>query len=121
MEVKPEGGDLIISGRIAGNSRPWNQIINIPVLQEPPDPDGLQPTDIPIGALFGRDAIEDAEIEFAATGDSSGYRRQIESLGLRHCISSSMTSLIAISEDVTVDPRDPRRRERLPVEVPAGR
>jgi hypothetical protein len=31
-----------------------------------------------------------------------------------------MTSLIAISEDTTVDPRDPRRCERLPVEVPAG-
>jgi hypothetical protein len=31
-----------------------------------------------------------------------------------------MTSLVAISEDVTVDPMDPRRRERLPVEVPAG-
>jgi hypothetical protein len=45
--------------------------------------------------------------------------KKIESLGLRHGIASRMTSLIAISEDPTVDPKDPRRRERLAVELPA--
>jgi hypothetical protein len=45
---------------------------------------------------------------------------EIESLGLRHRIVTRRTSLVAISEDPTVDPKDPRRRERLAVELPHG-
>jgi Ca-activated chloride channel homolog len=112
-EVKPEGGTLRISGNSAGSPNPWSQILNIPPLQEV-----VRATNIPIGALFGREAIEDVEIELPAAKNHD--RRGIELLGLRHGITSSMTSLIAISEDVIVDPRNPRRRERLPVEVPAG-
>jgi hypothetical protein len=105
---------------MAGDSSPWVCTVDIP-------PQGISGrkdiciTSIPLGALFGREAIEDAEIDLAASKEQSDeIRRRIESLGLRHGISSSMTSLIAISEDVTVDPRDPRRRERLAVELPAG-
>jgi hypothetical protein len=79
-------------------------------------------TSLPIGALFGREAIEDVELQLAAAGggnDASRLESRIEALGLRHRIASRKTSLIAISEDPTVDPRDPRRRQRLAVELPA--
>jgi hypothetical protein len=46
--------------------------------------------------------------------------RRIEALGLRHRIASRRTSLVAISEEPAVDPKQPRRRRRLPVELPAG-
>jgi Ca-activated chloride channel family protein len=124
-EVEAEGGQMEIRGRMAGKSTDWIESFEIPRMphfaREIParDPNA---TAIPIGALLGREAIEDAEINLAACGDSqqNEIERKIESLGLRHGISSRMTSLIAISEVPTVDPRDPRRRERLPVEVPAG-
>ena len=115
-EVKPEGGSLQISG--TESSSRWTRVVEIPPLRAA-DGRSLAATPIPIGALFAREAIEDAENDLTASGDDA-IRERIESLGLRHGISSSMTSLIAISEDMTVDPRDPRRRERLPVEVPAG-
>jgi hypothetical protein len=79
-------------------------------------------TTLPLGALFGREAIEDIELELAAVRHGRGKEEaedRIETLGLRHGIASRKTSLVAISEDPTVDPKDPRRRERLAVEVPA--
>jgi Ca-activated chloride channel family protein len=126
-EIKREGGRVTISGRVAGQSSPWTRELDFPRMQLPSQdaPQGAKDfpaMSIPIGALFGRAAIEDAEIDLAAcaTGESSAIEKEIESLGLRHGIPSRMTSLIAISEDTTVDPKDPRRRERLAVEVPAG-
>jgi hypothetical protein len=41
------------------------------------------------------------------------------SIALRHRIVSRMTSLVAVSEEPSVDPKAPRRRVALPVEVPA--
>jgi Ca-activated chloride channel homolog len=118
-EVRPEGGRLEISGRIAGNSSPWLHAIDVPPLVS--NEKTLGSTPIPIGALFGREAIEDSEIDLTVSRDQSEeIKKRIESLGLRHGISSRMTSMIALSEDPTVDPTDPRRRERLPVEMPAG-
>jgi len=121
-EVKDEGGRIEISGRTAGKSPDWIECLEIPPAKRlSPEAPGLETTPIPIGALFGREAIEDAEIDLATGGGQPGeIDKKIERLGLRHGISSRMTSLIAISEDPTVDPRNPRRRERLPVEVPGG-
>jgi Ca-activated chloride channel family protein len=117
-EVKPEGGHLRVSGKAAGESPSW--ALEIPPLISGSS-QGISSTPVAIGALFGREAIEDAEIDLAArNGRSAELDEKIEALGLRHGISSRMTSLIAISENPTVDPRNPRRRERLPVEVPAG-
>jgi hypothetical protein len=39
---------------------------------------------------------------------------------LRHRITTRLTSLVAISEEPTVDPSEPRRRKRLEAELPAG-
>ena len=126
-EIKTEGGDLEIRGNTAEKSSPWMQTLTVPGLSQnlhdgDPRRKGLSMTFLPIGALFGRKAIEDAEMELTADWGNrkDEIENLIESLGLRHQISSRMTSLFAVSEDTTVDPRDPRRQERLPVEVPAG-
>jgi hypothetical protein len=68
---------------------------------------------VPLGALYGREVIADLELS-AQRSD-----RKVEATALRHRIASRMTSMVAIAEEPTVDPRQPRRRETLPVEVPA--
>ena len=126
-EVAAAGGMLAIQGKQAGNATPWayrTTISRTETVGQPADaePGGAKLSKIPVGALFGREAIEDVELELAAGGagkKSEPLERKIESLGLRHGIASRMTSLVAISEDPTVDPKDPRRRERLAVELPA--
>lgn len=120
-EVAANGGNLEISACQAGTSAKWSR--RIEVLPAADTGAAAQArTDLPLGALFGREAIEDLELECSAAGaggNAAALENRIEALGLRHGIASRKTSLIAISEDPTVDPKDPRRRERLAVEVPA--
>jgi hypothetical protein len=113
-EVKAAGGTIEIRGSQAGAADPWVQQIDLS--------GKLKSTTIPLGALFGREAIEDAELLLAAARpghEAQALESKIESLGLRHRIASRKTSLVAFSEEVTVDPRAPRRRQRLAVELPA--
>jgi hypothetical protein len=61
-------------------------------------------------------------MRLAAADAGNGSRamlERIEAVALRHRIVSRRTSLVAVSVDPTVDPRDPRRRQRLAVELPA--
>jgi len=107
--VVPGGGELEVSGRLAGAAEPWTRRFAIggrAVL------DGAV---LPLGAAYARERVED--IESRALPNI----HEIEVLGLRHRIVTRRTSLVAISEEPTVDPRDPRRRHvRLPVELPYG-
>ncbi len=120
-QVGTEGGEIRIQGKLAGSRASWVRCLEIPPASGSAAP-GPGVTDLPVGALFGRHAVEDLELEIAAAGKGSVRRleEKLEEVALRHGIPSRSTSLIAISEDTTVDPTDPRRRERLPVEVPAG-
>ena len=126
-EVAAAGGELEITGRMAGISKAWSHTLSIAGHSSHEPGDSTRSamagaTTLPIGALFGREAIEDRELLLAAASGSPERMRiekEIEELGLRHRIASRKTSLIAISEDPTVDPKDPRRRERLAVELPA--
>jgi Ca-activated chloride channel family protein len=126
-EISASGGELEIRGKQASTPASWQRRIKIPPSGEKTGTSmqgsiTTRLTTLPLGALFGREAIEDVELQLAADRYGRGHQvleGQIEKLGLRHQIASRKTSLIAISEDPTVDPKDPRRRERLPVEIPA--
>ncbi|PYU90819.1 MAG: hypothetical protein DMG08_16835 [Acidobacteria bacterium] len=121
-EIKPAGGQLEIRGKEAGTPETWVYRVEIPAGKERGQVPSLPATSIPLGALFGREAIEDLELQLAGAGryaKGAALETKIENLGLRHGIASRKTSLVAISEDPTVDPKDPRRRERLAVELPA--
>jgi Ca-activated chloride channel family protein len=138
VELDPQGGSIEVSGRLAGESERWWARLAVGSASDnttatatatastgttSSSADSHTETQIPVGALFGREAIEDQEMILAAA--EAGGRQaaeilsQIEALGLRHRIASRRTSLVAVSEDPTVDPSDPRRRERLVVELPA--
>ncbi len=125
-EIAAAGGHLEIRGRQPGDRGVWSQKIEIASLGgqglTPAGKKSLNTTTLPLGALFGREAIEDVELQLAAAargGEAGAFEKHIEDLGLRHGIASRKTSLVAVSEDPTVDPKDPRRRERLAVELPA--
>ncbi len=126
-EIAAAGGTLAIQGKQAGEPGIWQHCGEIPGAGESARVVGQTPgklgvTTLPLGALFGREAIEDLELELTAAGanrEKERLEQQIENLGLRHGIASRKTSLIAISEDPTVDPKHPRRREHLAVEIPA--
>ena len=128
LELRAEGGTVELSGTQAGAVEPWRWSAAVP------DAGAADPaataaaasahaaTAIPAGALHGRERIEDLEMRLAAAGSGSsevrGLEDEIEAAGLRHRIVSRRTSMVAISEEPTVDPQAPRRRVRLAVELP---
>lgn len=117
-ELAPEGGAMEVSGHLAGERTRWRWTTEV----EPMASRGAESTTtpLPVGALHGRERVEDLELQVAAGEPRGGVDPMIERTGLRHRIMTRRTSLVAISETVSVDPRAPRRRERLPVELPAG-
>jgi Ca-activated chloride channel family protein len=122
IELAPGGGSLAVSGRTAGATGRWTEQIAV-LAAAATAAEHCAVTRMPVGALHGREAIADEELHLAVIEghlEASATLDRIEALGLRHRIASRRTSLIAIAEEPSVDPRAPRRRERLPVELPAG-
>ncbi|MCA9625353.1 MAG: VWA domain-containing protein, partial [Myxococcales bacterium] len=70
-----------------------------------------------LAALFARERVEDLELA-RSTGRS--VDEAITDLGLRYQISTRLTSWVAVSEEATVDPTAPTRRETMPHELPHG-
>lgn len=122
LELAPEGGLLEVQGALAGEEEGWSWRVEVPAegREWTPGSASLRLTPIPLGALHGREVVADLELEEAAGAPRGQVSREIEARALRHRIVSRRTSLVAISEVPTVDPREPRRRERLAVELPAG-
>jgi Ca-activated chloride channel family protein len=126
LRLRAEGGTIEVRGALAGRSEPWIERIKIgpraSTEQESEGDEAAALVPLPLGAFYGRERVEDCEMELAAVGHGprqDSILDEIESLGVRHQIVTRRTSFVAISEDVTVDPRDPRRRQRLAVELPA--
>jgi Ca-activated chloride channel family protein len=69
-------------------------------------------------SLYAREMVEDLECRRAA-GDET-VDPEIERLGLDFQIATRLTSWVAVSEEPTVDPTRPYRRERIPHALPAG-
>jgi hypothetical protein len=124
VELTPAGGTVEVTGHLAGQAAPWRATIPVPPASDAQADRGTacRPSALPLGALFGREAVTDVEMHLAATIDADengALLERIEALGLRHRIATRRTSLVAVADEPTVDPREPRRRERLPVELPA--
>ena len=128
LELEPGGGTVEVAGRDAGSAEAWIWRLVIPAragvpaggAPVSPDATALTATSLPLGALYGREIVADLELDRVAGETGADADRRIEENALRHRIVSRMTSLVAIAEEPSVDPKLPRRRERLAVEVPAG-
>jgi Ca-activated chloride channel family protein len=119
VELGRQGGTLEVRGDLAGSNEPWIQRISVPAAGAS---GGLSASPLPLGALHGRSVVGELEIRRAGSfgRDVSTLDSRIEALGLRHLIATSRTSMVAIEETPSVDPRQPSRRVKLAVELPAG-
>ena len=109
--VRAQGGEIVLRGKHAEGT--WEERIT------------LKPGDFGSGndaviALFGREAVEDAEMRLAAGESKARVDAVIESLGLAYKISTRLTSWVAIDPSVSVDPRDPSRRANVPQALAHG-
>ena len=111
VAMRPEGGELVVRGRTAEGA--WQQRLHVAQI------DAGTGNQAAI-ALFGREAVEDLETHLAGGGDQRAINATIEQLGVDFQIATRLTSWVAVSRDVTVDPRDPLRQERMPHELPYG-
>jgi Ca-activated chloride channel family protein len=111
VSLRPEGGELRVRGRTAGGV--WERRVHVPATAAG---EGSQAA----AALFGREAVEDLEMRRAAGEDGRSIDAGIERLGLDFQIATRLTSWVAVSQEITVDGRDPLRRERMPHELPYG-
>jgi len=109
LELEPKGGTLEVEGRVAGTTEQWSWRLTVPPVAMR---EGRLST-LPLGALYGRETIADIEMHGARSDD------RVVDVAMRHRIASRETSLVALSEEPSVDPKSPRRRVTLPVEVPA--
>ncbi len=109
--LRPEGGELRVRGRTAQGG--WEARVQVPARAPGEGNPGVV-------ALFGREQVEDLELRHAAGGDAGAIDREIEALGVRFQIATRLTSWIAVSDQATVDPSDPTRREYVPQELPYG-
>jgi Ca-activated chloride channel homolog len=112
LQLRPEGGQLELSGHTADG--PWRQVIAVPACGEGQGTAAL-------AALFARETVEDLELAHATTlTDHAAIDRAIEDLGLRYQIATRLTTWVAVSQEGTVDPSRPSRREVVAHEVPQG-
>lgn len=111
LSLRPEGGEIVVRGRTAGGT--WEQRIAV---------DEIAPSagNQAICALFGRESIEDRELALRAGFPPRTIEPEIERLGLDFQLATRLTSWIAVTQEVTVDPREGMRRERMPHELPHG-
>ncbi|MFT3912721.1 MAG: VIT domain-containing protein [Anaeromyxobacteraceae bacterium] len=112
LELHPAGGELVVRGRTAEGAFEHRRSV-------PAAAPGEGPAAVP--ALFAREAVEDLEARIAS-GDPDHRRLEaaIEKLGLELQIATRLTSWVAISEEATVDPSSPTRREVMPHALPHG-
>jgi Ca-activated chloride channel family protein len=111
LEVRPEGGTLTLRGRTADGA--FERSVRVPALRH-------DEGNAAAAALFGREAVEDLEMRGAAAPSMAEVSHEIERLGLAFQLATRSTSWVAVSEEASVDPRAPFRRERMPQAVPYG-
>lgn len=110
MKLKASGGTLIVRGRTAAGD--FEETVQVKALDRA---EGSRA----VATLFARELVEDLEtqriVEPGKQVDSA-----VQALGLDFQISTRLTSWVAISEQMTVDPRLPRRNVTQPQELAYG-
>jgi Ca-activated chloride channel family protein len=108
-KIAAKGGTLLVRGRTAEGE--WSERVRVPACAPG---QGMQAA----AALFARETVEELEVRHAANKDN--YNAAIEKLGLDFQISTRLTTWVAISSQIDVDPSSPTRKEIIPQELPHG-
>jgi tetratricopeptide (TPR) repeat protein len=109
LKLRPEGGDLRVSGRTLAGGREGQLVM--PAV-------GAGEGSAGVVSLYGREAVEDLEVRRAAGAET--VDRDIERIGIEFQIATRLTSWVAVSEEPAVDPTQPARRVRIPHALPDG-
>jgi Ca-activated chloride channel family protein len=108
-KVRAEGGTIVLRGRTADG--PWEERVEVSLTER-----GRQS----VARLYGREAVEDAEMRLGAGTPREAIDREVEALGLAYRIATRLTSWVAVDSEPSVDPTKPTRRERMPQALPHG-
>lgn len=108
LEVRPVGGEIQLRGATATGT--WGTTLAVP-----PTAPGQGSGSVP--RLYAREAVDELEVA-AAAGEA--VDAAIEALGLGFGIPTRLTSWVAVSRAVKVDPAAPTRHERVPQALPHG-
>ncbi len=108
LELSPTGGELRLSGQTPAG--PWSKTLRVPPVEAG--------TKAAVCALFGRERVEDLELDCAAGAVS--VDEEVTCLGLDFGIATRLTSWIAVSDAAQVQPLSPSRREVMPHVLPHG-
>jgi hypothetical protein len=116
VELRPAGGDLCVRGRNAAG--PWESRMEV-------GPAACRQGSGAVVALFARERVEDLEVRRAANKSASvdvsaSIDKEIEQIGLAFQIATRLTAWVAVSEELSVDPTQPTKRQRIPHALPAG-
>jgi Ca-activated chloride channel family protein len=111
LRLRPEGGEIRVTGKVAGGA--WVQRLQVAPVE-------AGAGEAALAALFGRESVEDLEMRLAGGAEGREIDAAVEKLGLEFQISTRLTSWVAVSEEPTVDPTRPTRRERMPQQLPYG-
>ncbi len=145
VELRPEGGELIARGRAAEGE--WVERLHVAAIAngeqrviragEPRETasgpgalaarqgsdavDARWPACSAVAALFGREQVEDLEMNAAARDvREPSSEARLEALGVTFQLATRLTSWIALTDEATVDPTQPTRRETMPHQLPYG-
>ena len=113
VALRAAGGELVVRARTAGGGA-FERRISVPPATAPGDGNPA------LAKLYGRELVEDLELQIAAGFEKGAMDREIERAGLDFQISTRLTSWVAVSKAKTVDPGAPTRHEEVPVELPHG-
>ena len=105
------GGEVVLRGTTAEGT--FERRFSVPALAR-----GQGPT--AVAALFAREKVEDLETAISAGGHTAELNRSIEDTGIEFQIATRLTSWIAVSQQVTVQPQSQRRTVEQPHELPHG-
>ncbi|MFO0592552.1 MAG: VIT domain-containing protein [Polyangiaceae bacterium] len=111
VSLDERGGDLLVRGRTARG--PFEHRISVPAIA----PESGSRAAV---TLFGRFAVEDAELALAAGQSRELTDRRVERVGLDFQIATRLTSWVALTKQRTVDPERGSRRVQQPQELPHG-
>ena len=111
VSLDERGGELIVRGRTARG--PFEHRMSVPAIA----PESGSRAAV---TLFGRSAVEDAELALAAGQSVDLTNRRVERIGLDFQIATRLTSWVAVTKQRTVDPERGSRVVRQPQELPHG-
>jgi len=110
MKLKPSGGRVTVRGRTAAGD--FEESLEVPAVDRG---SGSRA----VATLFARELVEDLETQ-RVVEPGHPVDPAVTALGLDFQISTRLTSWVAISEQLTVDPRLPRRNVTQPQALAYG-